>query len=486
MRNLKAFRDKSADSPASFIDEASSGPLSPSYSFVLPPNSPLAESVAAEARAVSTPPKQKHSALLSSLDRVPRRSTPLFTRSAEPSPTYSTFSGLDQSQPPPEFVPRLSAQEFSAKSSRIAQSTKARHARTQSDADSPDLVSPIEAVFPTANTRLPSRLPNRQAQRLPSLQQIQAKMTGGHRRTGSAGSMPAMEKQTTELRLDVTMVSASGSSIIATQPRPCGTRTDSEDSLEVIRTPDDEMPSPLRERRLALQAIMNRRPPTPPSPSGGKERLLPFLRERTSDRLASVKKEMVEQATGQSIPCTPPNASTTTSRPVLRVTPPSFESRPAVPPLVLAPKAVLAARSSSGSGFFNARSRHVSSPTELRFTPPARLSTPPARAFSGSYSHTQAYGSGSGPGTPISPATSVRSLAPSCSSGSPTMNMPIITCTPAPPVVLRDGVEQDSDDGSEPDVIVFDGEAEEREREERERRGSEMRAKLGLRRRSID
>jgi hypothetical protein len=58
--------------------------------------------------------------------------------------------------------------------------------------------------------------------------------------------------------------------------------------------------------------------------------------------------------------------------------------------------------------------------------------------------------------------------------------MPIITCTPA--------VDESSDDGqSEPDVVVFDAVAEaEGERMERERRGNAMRAKLGLRRRSID
>lgn len=49
--------------------------------------------------------------------------------------------------------------------------------------------------------------------------------------------------------------------------------------------------------------------------------------------------------------------------------------------------------------------------------------------------------------------------------------------------------DDSSDDGSEsPDpVVVFDAVAEEKEeREERERRGVAMRAKLGLRRRSID
>lgn len=63
--------------------------------------------------------------------------------------------------------------------------------------------------------------------------------------------------------------------------------------------------------------------------------------------------------------------------------------------------------------------------------------------------------------------------------------MPIITCTPAPQVVLgRDGLEEDSDDGSEAsgEIMLFDAVAEEMERE---RRGSEMMAKL-QRRRSSD
>jgi hypothetical protein len=83
------------------------------------------------------------------------------------------------------------------------------------------------------------------------------------------------------------------------------------------------------------------------------------------------------------------------------------------------------------------------------------------------------------PRAPSSPTTSIASTA------SPTLSVPIITCTPAPQTVLRDGIEHESDE-DEDDVVVFDGEAEEaKEREERERRGKEMRDRL-MRRRSSD
>lgn len=60
--------------------------------------------------------------------------------------------------------------------------------------------------------------------------------------------------------------------------------------------------------------------------------------------------------------------------------------------------------------------------------------------------------------------------------------MPIITCTPAPIKVVRNGVEQDSDEEGD-DVVVFDGEMEEaRERKERERRATQMKERLRLRR----
>ena len=471
--------------------------MSPSYNFHLPPNSPLAESIAAAADKVKvvapTPTRPSRRDLLASLSRVSVDPSTLYTRSADPSPTQSTFSALDQSRPPPEFKPRLTAREFSAKSGRIAESTKAKHARTQSDADSPDLVSPTDAVFP-----MPVRVPSadrsnvhrvtRTPQRLPSLQQIQAKMTRspvqmparGHRRSGSDDSTPAPN------------VAVAAPVPVRTSPvpfkapyfRPSSTRKDSEDSVasDVIQTPEDEIVNPLRDRRLALQVIMNRRPPTPPSPN--KERLLPFLRERTSDRLAGVKGE-AQRASTMSTPLAQQ------IKPVLRVTPPSLETRPAVPPLKFVSENN--GTPSPSSSFALARlARQSSTPSDLRFTPPARLSTPPLRAIS----HT--YGSGA-PSTPISPTGSIRSFRSfsgtpvsagrphsRASNNSPTLSVqdvPIIVCTP--PAVDDDS----SHDGSEsPDpVVVFDAVAEEKEeREERERRGVAMRAKLGLRRRSID
>lgn len=434
-----------------------SPPASPGYSFTLPPNSPLAESIAADV-SPSTKPRL---AALAALDiSLPHQG--MYTRSAEPSPIYSTFSGLDQSRPPPEFVPRLTAQEFSVKSSKIAATTKARHARTQSDADSPDLVSPVGAVFPV-HPHLPGRV-SRHTQRLPSLQQIQAKMKRAHRRTGSAGSVPGPIPAPTTVPELSPPRQATALPIDVSSHRPSSVRTASDDSVEMIQTPEDDVANPLRDRRLVLQTIMNRRPATPPSPSG-KERLLPFLRERTSDRhrLAIVKGEMANTAV----------SSNNTGKPSLRVIPPTLESRPAVPPLVFASEALSPTR----PGFF----RRTTSPTQLRFNPPPRLATPPTI-------RTVSAGSMYRPSTPISPTSSIRSRSATGSpgGGSPTMNMPIITCTPAPALVLRDGVEQDSDDETEADVVVFDGEAEEREREERERRGIEMRAKLGLRRRSIE
>lgn len=449
--------------------------------------------------------------MLASLSRVSIQPQ-LYTRSAEPSPTQSTFSGLDQTRPPPEFVPRLTAEEFCAKSGRIADATKAKHARTQSDADSPDLASPTDAIFPVPlqSRRSDLHRVNRATQRLPSLQQIQAKMTRGesasprkgHRRSGSEELLPAGTTATPtkvpfppmqhgrESPLQVHALRA----MTIVHDRPAAARKDSKDSLQsdIIQTPEDEVSNPLRDRRLALQVIMNRRPPTPPSPS--KERLLPFLRERTSDRIKG-STDATRPISSMQMQTPPPKLHH--PKPVLRVTPPSLETCPAVPPLNIIGEnnGTPSPTSSFMLGRLN-RQRQSSTPTDLRFTPPARLSTPPLRAIS----HT--YGSLSRPTTPVSPTGSVKSFrslsgtpfsgmgtpqsrgTSVCAVSSPTLsieNMPIITCTPAVD-------DESSDDGqSEPDVVVFDAVAEaEQEKEERERRGNAMRAKLGLRRRSID
>jgi hypothetical protein len=349
----KERRQRDSDNIPTVPEPLPSPPVSPTYNFVLPPNSPLAASIAAttttytsaSATSVNTPTERHNRPAALSLSR----SFPLVTRSAEPSPTKSTFSALDQTRPPPEFKPRLTAKEFSRLSKHASSS---KHTRTKS-----------------ANMSATSALDVR---RLPSLAQIQAKM----------------------------------STMSMVIPRTA--RTNSDDSIE-LQTPTDERPS---------LAILSRRPPTPPSP-----KLAPFLRERISERLANTTAATTAATT------TPPPR-----RPVLKVTPPSFDIRPAaIPPAYL-------------------------TPTRASFDALA-VSTPPR--------------------APSSPTTSIASTA------SPTLSVPIITCTPAPQTVLRDGIEHESDE-DEDDVIVFDGEAEEtKEREERERRGKEMRDRL-MRRRSSD
>lgn len=354
VERAKERRQRDSDNIPTVPEPLPSPPVSPTYNFVLPPNSPLAASIAAttttysanaSATSMNTPTDKQNRPAALSLSR----SFPLVTRSAEPSPTKSTFSALDQTRPPPEFKPRLTAKEFSRLSKHASSS---KHTRTKS-----------------ANMSRTSALDVR---KLPSLAQIQAKM----------------------------------STMAIVKPRTA--RTNSDDSIE-LQTPTDERPS---------LAILSRRPPTPPSP-----KLAPFLRERISERLANTTAATINATT------TPPPR-----RPVLKVTPPSFDIRPAaIPPAYL-------------------------TPTRASFDALA-VSTPPR--------------------APSSPTTSIASTA------SPTLSVPIITCTPAPQTVLRDGIEHESDE-DEDDVVVFDGEAEEaKEREERERRGKEMRDRL-MRRRSSD
>lgn len=432
-----------------------SPPISPaSYNFVLPANSSLAAAIARgqTVPSVNHPERAKVPTLAISM----KQNIQLYTRSAEPSPTKSTFSGLDQTRPPPEFVPRLSADEFGQQSRRVSAGAAASRERRRSSFE------PLSAaVIDDAIADAPVRQTRRS--RLPSLQQIQAKMSGGDktlRRSGSVDNLPAIRRANANVL-----------------------RTGSDESLEILVTPVEEKPNPLRERRLALRTIMNKRPSTPPSPVATKEAsLLPFLRQRTSGRLASTVKAPPTTEVSRPIDMVTPDRQAKLNRPILKVTPPSFETRPAVPPLRLghAANSDISPTKSTFSRLPMVVSSGRTTPTESRFNHPAivRLSTPPPGSTSAR------------PGSPTSPTGSIRSVRSNSTTanGSPTMSMPIITCTPAPATIVRDGIEQDSDDGSDAsgDVIVFDGEAEEREREQREKRGMEMRMKLGLRRRSID
>lgn len=313
-----------------------SPPISPdSYNFVLPSNSYLAADVA---KGLTSSPTKQYP-------------YPLFTRSAEPSPTKSTFSTLDQTQPPPEFKPRLSAKEYAATVG--------------------NLPSPSQRLKAQAISRINWPSPSRHTAKakLPSLAEIQRKVnTGaGLRRSDSTSS--------------------------------------SEDD---IRTPEEEIKS------LNLVTI---RSSTPPAES----RLAPFLRQRTSGRLVAGTRPVTMPPI--SIDQDPSNVYG--EKPTFTVTPPS--ATPSVPP----PSA----------------RRQVFTPTR------------PSRVTSSA--------------SPTSPTDSIGR------SPSPTLSIPIITCTPA------QQSDSESDTDSEVDVVVFDGEMEEaREKEERSKRGKAMRDRLLQARRS--
>lgn len=348
----------------------SSPPVSPaSYNFVLPPHSPLAASIAV---------KQAKPRL-----NLGPRPFPLYTRSAEPSPTNSTFSGLDQTVPPPEFVPR-----FDKRDSHRAPSQRLREQATS-----------------------PVRPNSRHTARLPSLKQIQAKMGqsgGSHRRSGSAGSIP-----------------------LPVRPKPTQ-RSGSDDSVELLQTPTDEFP-PSRPR-IVLGDLSD--PPSPPSPTHSlkESRLAPFLRERTSGRLANNR-----------------------SRPV------------SMPPMrgldILAMGQNMASIAAAAKKSMNSTAT-VPPPSPSRSI---CLNTPPKRV-------TPVFAS-----SPASPTGSLRSS----STSSPTLSVPTITCTPAPARTFRDdGSEHDSDE-EENEVVLFEGDISvDSDRSEREERGRAMLERLTLRRRS--
>ncbi|WVQ73123.1 hypothetical protein IAR50_002687 [Cryptococcus sp. DSM 104548] len=326
----------------------SSPPLSPSsYQFALPPHSPLAKSV-----------------------------------QGCTSPTAATFSGLDQTRPPPEFKPRFPA---------------AKHGKTQSE------------LPPSSKGNKENKAAHRM--RLPSLAEIQAKMT-----FGSPSSPHRMR----------------------------AARMESDDSIEVIKTPTDECPAPRLEARLALSSLLNRRPSTPPNTQSAapmsptkESRLAPFLRERTSGRLSGRPASMppmsfsAEQlaslaAIGKGRASTPPQ-----TRPALTITPPKDRavSTGQVPTPRAAPLRSFSSALPTGSLYST-------------ITPPLRSATTP--------SPRRSY---------FSP-----SLASPTGSMSPTLSIPMITCTPAPATILRDGREVDSDE-EEGDVVLFEGEVCESESE---------------------
>ncbi|WVF69126.1 hypothetical protein IAT40_003900 [Kwoniella sp. CBS 6097] len=465
--HAKDRRDKGKASPTSSESTLpQSPPTSPgSYNFVLPSNSPLAASIAAG----SSPAKANKVSFPTNSRRFP-----LFTRSAEPSPTKSTFSALDQTRPPPEFVPRLSAADFSAKAKETSTATK--HGRTKSDIASPgcnsDEISSTDKL--RAQSNLPA-VPSRHTMRLPSLAQIQAKMTDAHRRGNSLGATPSSATSPIMPRGQVQAQS---------QPRPVPKirtvyRTDSSESVEVIKTPTEE--SPRRNPRIVLASILNRRPSTPPSPplttvKDKEPRLAPFLRERTSGRMSGGRARpisMPPMSLGE-LPSFEAivKANTAASGPAFKVTPPK-ERGSSIFGNVPSP--------TKGSFPWTMNASGMCTPTEGRFslavssTPP-RMTTPsPRRSFT----------------SPASPTESVRSTGTS----SPSLSVPMITCTPAPQTVLRDGIETESDE-EEGDVVLFEGDSmsvdadseadddELKEREEREKRAEAMKKRLMLRRRS--
>lgn len=376
------------------IETPPSPPISPAAcDFALPPGSPSAAPVAplSQQQAARSPSRARLEARLNLATLGNSRPFPLYTRSAEPSPIKSTFSTLDQSRPPPEFVPRPANDAPASPSERLRR----------------------QATVPAVPA------PSRHTARLPSLKQIQAKMNKtGHRRGASIGSSRDLAK--------APMFAAPIANRIKS------VRTLSEDSVEVLKTPTDEFP-PVKPRIVFDSP--ERRPSTPPSPVGpAKEsRLAPFLRERTSGRLKTRPVSMPPMSGDINV-----FSFGNKENPKVTVTPPKIKTQATatVPP-----------------------------PSPSRAIV---LNTPPNRNVHQFYS------------SPSSPTESIRS---NMSMASPTLTVPIITCTPAPARCVRNGVEHDSDE-EEGDVVLFEGESGDEESSERERRSKEMLDRLNLRRRS--
>ncbi|ORX37326.1 hypothetical protein BD324DRAFT_650926 [Kockovaella imperatae] len=457
--NLPPLRTKSSyPAPAS-------PPLSPSYNFVLPSNSPLAASIAATPRQneshftqrtdIPTPPSALRRTNVAptpppnvTRPRPPiltvtppsKKTVPLYTRSVEPSPTRPmfgvqsptalTFASMDKRNPPPDFVPRLSATELSA---RLGLNESARTRRD-----------------PTGESQLAVARPHRTLVKLPSLAQIQAKV-----------SKTEDDAQRAANRMVIPPTQGVQGQGDSRAPRfPMATpwksyRNDSQGSLEILQTPTDELP-PLTQPMVSALS----RPATPPSPTlqqMGKDSpgLAMFLRQRTSGRLnRSRPLSMPPLAAGESLnfdAFLPPKAS-------LPLPTRSNSTSPTRPFLALTENRLHQTIANRRSVFIG-----------------GDIATPPHRSMSLTPSL-------------ISPTDSTRSYR-SSSSGSPTLPVPMITCTPAPVRMLKDGVEQDSDE-EEGDVVLFEREdewsddvdEEQVEDIQREQLARMMKAKLGLRR----
>lgn len=308
------------------------------------------------------------------------------------------------------------------------------------------MVSPSQRLWAQSRLNMPSKLVSKN--KLPSLAELQAKLNRVQvGRTGS-GTVAKASGHRRVTSMDYVHVKLP-------LPRPAApARIDSDSSVngdtEIIQTPTEE----IKRNPHIVYNGMGGRPATPPTPTKETKepRLAPFLRQRTSGRLiASARPTQSPEKTHPEVPA---------PQPVLRVIPPTLDPAPRVN-LTQTPSGSPTARAFPRTPI---RSITLPSPTQRTFN--HHLSTPPT---SSSRSSQQA-----------SPTGSYRS-----SSASPTLSVPIITCTPAP----TDGCDSDgaSDSGSEEDVVVFDSEVEEaKEREERERRGREMRNLLGARRRSSE
>lgn len=351
------------------------------------------------------------------------------TRSADPSPVKTSFDHLDQTRSPPVFVPRS---ETTKPTLDIAAQRVSPPRVPEKDRPARGRISPIPAL--RARIEKSSGTSIRHTMRLPSLAQITAKMKAHHRRRSSLGDIPHLQQ---------------------TPPRPSHDRKISAESVESLQTPIDENPSNPRVVSASTTPVTE----LPPASPAKESRLAPLIRERTASRAARPR----------SMP--PLNGY---EAQVIQAQMSSFESVPQVQ--VITPTPELDVRSPTAVSFETGRLPlqiafppilpGIFSPTKTQLLEMDRpLCTPPPRPRSFIFA------------TPSSSSTLASGSGSSVTS-SPTLSVPIITCTPAPERTMKNGVEQDSDEEGE-DVVVFDGREQE---EERAKRGDEMRRRLSLRR----
>ncbi|KLT39476.1 hypothetical protein CC85DRAFT_195722 [Cutaneotrichosporon oleaginosum] len=215
--------------------------------------------------------------------------------------------------------------------------------------------------------------------------------------------------------------------IQAKMHRMGGSRSDSIDSQdsEGPQTPTDEM--------TTFDFVAPRRPMTPDSPSS---RLAPFLRERTNGRLARPR----------SMPPVYGEVDDLDELPAL----PYFRTsrQGSLPPTQQSTQRTWRQFSLPATPATPTRSPNRAGGVTLVVTPPSQSQL--------RYS-------------PTSPTESVASVVSAASS---VPSLPIITCTPA--------AEQDSDEESEGDVIVFSGEPDSDEDDEDDEEDRRMREQAGL------